>query len=83
MTETLDVAQHTEAHADKVKGYKKLTDTQIHLINEIKAKGQELEALLANVQTQGADPRWLAMARTDLQVGLMKLTRSVAQPEFF
>jgi hypothetical protein len=31
-----------------------------------------------------AEPhRWLAMARTDLQVGLMKLTRAVAQPSFF
>lgn len=27
--------------------------------------------------------RWHAMARTDLQTGLMKLTRAVAQPEFF
>ncbi len=31
----------------------------------------------------GEPTRWLAMARTDLQVGLMKLTRAVAQPEFF
>lgn len=31
-----------------------------------------------------AEPkRWLAMARTDLQCGLMKLTRSIAQPSFF
>lgn len=28
-----------------------------------------------------AEPaRWLAMARSDLQIGFMKLTRSVAQP---
>jgi len=31
-----------------------------------------------------AEPhRWLALARTDLQVGLMKLTRAAAQPGFF
>ncbi len=31
-----------------------------------------------------AEPeRWLAMGRTDLQTGLMKLTRAVAQPGFF
>lgn len=27
--------------------------------------------------------RWLAMGRSDLQTGLMKLTRAVAQPGFF
>lgn len=27
--------------------------------------------------------RWVAMAQTDLQVGLMKLTRAVAKPQFF
>lgn len=27
--------------------------------------------------------RWAAMARTDFQTGLMKLTRAVAKPEFF
>lgn len=32
----------------------------------------------------GAEPdRWLAMGRTDFQTGLMKLTRSVAQPMGF
>ena len=31
-----------------------------------------------------AEPwRWWAMARTDLQTGLMKLVRAVAQPESF
>jgi hypothetical protein len=31
-----------------------------------------------------AEPEhWLGMARTDLQTGLMKLTRAVAQPTFF
>jgi hypothetical protein len=36
------------------------------------------------VRLMKAEPhRWLAMARTDLQCGLMKLTRAVAQPEFF
>lgn len=33
---------------------------------------------------QHAEPgRWLAMARTDLQVGIMKLVRAVAQPTTF
>ena len=33
---------------------------------------------------QAADPnRWLSIARTDLQTGLMALTRAVAQPTTF
>jgi len=38
---------------------------------------------LADHITVAQPERWLAMARTDLQCGLMKLTRAVAQPEFF
>ena len=39
------------------------------------------EAVQAKVK---AEPyRWLAIGRTHLQEGLMALTRSVAQPEFF
>jgi hypothetical protein len=40
-----------------------------------KAEGERLSAA-------GAE-RWISMASTDLQVGLMKLTRAVAQPTTF
>ena len=84
--ETLDVAQHTEAHGDKIKGYKKLTEDQILAINDIKSAGQDLERLIKNLKTNDSidlDSRWLEMGNSDLQVGMMKLTRAVAQPEFF
>lgn len=33
---------------------------------------------------EAAEPyEWVELGKTDLQVGLMKLTRSIAQPEFF
>ena len=85
MQDTLTVAEHTEAHGDKIKGYQKLSEAQIEVINIIKAEGQQLEALIRDLDNDvvNPDPRWLAMARTDLQVGLMKLTRAVAKPEFF
>lgn len=42
------------------------------------------QAVVLENRFNAAEPeRWLAMARTDLQCGLMKLTRAVAQPEFF
>jgi hypothetical protein len=85
MQDTLTVAEHTEAHGDKIKGYRKLSEAQIEMINTIKAEGQQLEALIRDLDNDvvNPDPRWLEMARTDLQVSLMKLTRAVAKPEFF
>jgi hypothetical protein len=95
----------------KIKGYRDLSQTEIDLMNAIKAKGAELEALVASVNDHvrfqqamahasqhprldsekadvtdaeriaKAEPaRWAAMARTDLQTGIMKLVRAVAQP---
>jgi len=82
--------QHRE-----IKGYRELSREEIDLMNEVKEEGLRLEALVAKVeahvqanQTKGAavadnPSRWLALGRTDLQVGLMKLTRAIARPTFF
>lgn len=101
----------------KIKGYRELSQEEIDLMNEVKAKGAELGELVAKVQEyldaqtrqaqravqsrnesgidaskqyeeverlRSAEPqRWAATAKTDLQKGLMALTRSIAQPEFF
>lgn len=96
----------------KIKGYRELSQAEIDLMNEVKAKGVELGDLIAKVQTYlreqslnaqlyneaGTDRvdqeefdrvvaaeghRWAAIAKTDLQTGLMALTRSIAQPGFF
>jgi hypothetical protein len=88
----------------QIKGYRELSQQEIDLMNQIKAKGLELDALLgqvhAHVQGQIVDvangdeidharvdaaqpQRWIAIARTDFQTGLMALTRAVAQPTFF
>lgn len=98
----------------KISGYRELSQTEIDLMNKIKAKGVDLEDLLQEIKMhvaeqtgdaraesknhpgypygssgeeerlQNADPnRWLSIARTDLQTGLMALTRAVAQPTTF
>ncbi len=68
----------------KIKGYRELSQEEIDLMNEIKSMGIELGALLEKLkENKTLDQRWVAIGRTDLQVGLMALTRSVAQPEFF
>lgn len=75
----------------KITGYRELSQAEIDLMNEIKAKGAELEALIKKVDevNSGTDVgdtgcyRWSAIAKTDFQTGLMALTRAVAKPESF
>jgi len=68
----------------KIKGYRDLSQEEIDLMNEIKAKGVELGELVAKLRaTDGLDQRWVSIGTTDLQTGLMALTRGVAQPTSF
>lgn len=86
--------QHRE-----IKGYRELTPAEIALMNSIKAKGEELGALIAMLRSFPATPasgvpgladgsptidqRWVSIGATHLQEGLMALTRAVAQPSTF
>jgi hypothetical protein len=86
----------------KISGYRELSQVEIDLMNEIKAKGEELAALCEKVDEHiasqhyhengeeetnrliDADPiTWFSMGKMDLQTGIMKLVRSVAQPTTF
>lgn len=68
----------------QIKGYRELSAEEIGLMNEIKEKGAELEALVYRLRnTDNLDQRWVSMGVTDLQRGLMALTRGVAQPTSF
>lgn len=80
-----------------LKGYRNLSQAEIDLMNEIKEAGEQLRHLVTRVQnhinsqpapevphSQVTNPgRWAALAQTDLQTGLMALTRAVAQPTSF
>ena len=53
-------------------------------MNEIKGKGAELGELVDKLRSmEGLDQRWISIGATDLQTGLMALTRAVAKPTFF
>ena len=68
----------------QIKGYRELTQEEIDLMNAIKTKGTELGELVAKLRsTEGIDQRWVSIGQTDLQTGLMALTRAVAQPTSF
>lgn len=67
-----------------IKGYRELSDSEIALMNRIKEQGCVIASLLTELElTPGLDRRWLAIGRTDLQTGLMALTRAIAQPTTF
>ena len=71
--------QHRE-----IKGYRELNADEIALMNEIKTKGAELGELVEKLRKYEAlDQRWVSIGATELQQGLMALTRAVAKPTFF
>ena len=73
-----------ENQHQKIKGYRELTQAEIDLMNEVKAKGVELGELVDKLMnTDGLDKRWISIGKTDLQTGLMALVRGIAQPETF
>lgn len=67
----------------QIKGYRDLSAAEIAAMNEVKAQGEVLAGLLDKVQDAGVDPHCIATARTQLQTGLMWLTRAIAKPEGF
>lgn len=71
--------QHRE-----IKGYRELNETEIALMNEVKQAGIALGELVDKLRAKdGLDQRWVSVGATDLQTGLMALTRAVARPTFF
>ncbi len=80
-----------------ITGYRQLTDAELALINEIKATGEQLRDLVhrvhVHIDAQPADDappstitdphRWASIATTNLQQGLMALTRAVGRSTTF
>lgn len=68
----------------QITGYRELTQEEIDLMNEIKAQGENLRALMLKLQrSPDLDQRAVSIAQTNLQQGIMWAVRSVAQPESF
>lgn len=67
-----------------IKGYRDLTALEIEQMNEVKEMGLKLETLVLELETNSAlDQRWVAIGKTQLQQGMMALTRAIAKPTFF
>lgn len=66
------------------KGYRDLSQEEIDLMNQIKTEGERLGVFVAKLRERTVcDQRWVSIGATDLQRGLMALTRSVAKPTTF
>lgn len=77
-------ARNMENQHRKITGYRELDQVEIDMMNEIKQRGAELEALVEKLKdAPSTDKRWVAIGATDLQTGLMALVRSVAKPTTF
>jgi hypothetical protein len=64
--------------------YRYLDEEEIVLIKRIKELGPVISVVIAAVEDwPDTDQRWAAIAKTDLQKGLMSLIRAVNCPESF
>lgn len=67
--------------APTIAGYRDLTVEEIHKVNLIKEGERQVGMLWREIdQTCDCDPRWLAIAKTELQNGFMALVRAVTKP---
>ena len=63
----------------QIKGYRELSQQEIDAMNEIKTMGAQIGALVEKLRAQdGLDQRWISIGATDMQKGLLALTRGVA-----
>lgn len=68
----------------KITGYRELSQSEIDLMNEVKEQGKVLDVLITQMtHDDEVDRRWLAIGTTNLQLGLMALTRAIAKPTSF
>lgn len=67
-----------------IKGYRELSPEEVTLMNEVKAKGEELGDLIAKLRALPSnDVQWIDVGELQLKQGVMSLVRSVAQPTSF
>lgn len=67
-----------------IKGYRDLTEGEIKVINDLKEVGESLGAAIKILEDlKGSDKRCVALAKTNLQQGMMWAVRAIAKPDGF
>lgn len=68
----------------KISGYRELSQEEIDAMNAVKAEGSRLQLLIEELRDNDSlDSRWIDIAETHLQQGIMAAVRSIAQPTTF
>lgn len=70
----------------KLKGMRDLSEGEIQLMNEIADLGNKFGDLLSRIECFDAeepDQRWMALGKTEIQIGIMCLKRAIGKPENF
>lgn len=68
----------------KIKGYRDLSQQEIDDMNDVKAEGERLKTVIELMRSRKEiDQRWVSIAETHLQQGIMAAVRAIAQPESF
>ena len=67
-----------------IKGYRDLSQAEMDAMNAVKAEGERLGLLIEELRdNKDLDQRWVNIAETHLQQGIMAAVRSIAQPQSF
>ena len=68
----------------KIKGYRDLSQGEIDTMNAVKEQGEKLRIMIDEMKSvNDTDKRWIAIAETHLQQGIMAAVRSIAKPDLF
>jgi len=68
----------------QIRGYRDLSQEEINQMNAVKGQGEALgDMILKLAALPGIDQRWVSVAKTHLQQGIMAAVRAIAQPTTF
>jgi hypothetical protein len=68
----------------KIIGYRQLSPNEAEMMNDVKRLAEQAGVMCDSLEgLRDIDPRWVAIARTQLQLGFMALSRSIAKPTSF
>lgn len=66
-----------------IAGYRQLNEVQIETINQLKMKEKEILNLIDEIRADSflsPGERWLALAKTHIEIGFMAAVKSIANP---
>lgn len=83
MEEGYDLVQPSSGKP-KIAGYRELNEEEVANMNVVKQWGKDMGDVIDIMRkSESHDQRWVSIGATDIQKGLMALTRAIAKPEFF